>query len=41
MNDIRTDYKISIRMASRICGISSSAYYYQPVKKADDEVIKE
>lgn len=41
MNDIRTDYKIGIRMASRICGISPSAYYYQPIKKADDEAIKE
>lgn len=41
MNDIRTEYKIGIRMASRICRISSSAYYYQPIKKVDDEKIKE
>ena len=40
MNDIRIEYKIGIRMASRVCSISSSAYYYQPIKKSEDEKIK-
>lgn len=40
MGDIRMEYHIGIRMASRICGISSSAYYYQPIKKVEDEKIK-
>ncbi len=40
MDVIKAEYKIGVRMASRICSISSSAYYYQPIKKANDEKIK-
>ena len=40
MDDIRTEYQVGIRLVSRICSISSSAYYYRPIKKVEDERIK-
>lgn len=35
-----TDYQISKQVACHVCCVSRSAYYYQPIKKAEDATIQ-